>query len=123
MTFVALTLSHRVLPSASASSADSAGSVDSADSGQRTRSAHAPASSTITDLAALPPGRSAVVIGYETNGRADSLRRLIDLGFGVGETVEVVRRAPLGDPVVYRVCGYEAALRRTEARLIMVRES
>ena len=31
-----------------------------------------------------------------------------------------MRRAPLGDPVVYRVTDYELCLRRHEARIIQV---
>ena len=45
-------------------------------------------------------------------------RRLHDLGFTPGRTVEVVRVAPLGDPIIVRVAGYELALRRAEARRI-----
>ncbi len=76
----------------------------------------------VSDLVGLSPGRAAVVCGYADHGSPATLRRLLDLGFGVGETVEAVRRAPVGDPVVYRIAGYEAALRRTEASLVLVRE-
>ncbi len=80
-----------------------------------------PAAVQPTSLAGLRPGHTAIVTGYAADGPAATLRRLVDLGFGVGETVDAVRRAPLGDPVVYRVAGYEVALRRTESRLITVR--
>ena len=33
---------------------------------------------------------------------------------------QMLRRAPLADPVVFRIVGYEVALRRTEARCILV---
>lgn len=72
-------------------------------------------------LASLAPGSTGIVTGYASDGPPATVRRLIDLGLGVGETIEAVRRAPLGDPTVYRVAGYEAALRRSEARLITVR--
>ncbi|MFT9599092.1 FeoA family protein [Mesobacillus sp.] len=42
-------------------------------------------------------------------------RRLLDLGFVPGAIVEVVRRSPLGDPVVYRVSGASVALRKEES--------
>lgn len=48
-------------------------------------------------------------------------RRLVDLGFWPGSLVTVVRRAPLGDPTVYRLCGYRLALRRGEALRVVVR--
>ena len=37
-----------------------------------------------------------------------------------GRTVTPLRRAPLGDPVVYRVADYELCLRRQEARMVQV---
>ncbi|WP_342566355.1 FeoA family protein [Paenibacillus sp. FSL R7-0345] len=45
-------------------------------------------------------------------------RRLLDLGFVVGNTVEVLRRSPLGDPVAFRVSNTTIALRREESSLI-----
>ncbi|MBY9081159.1 ferrous iron transport protein A [Paenibacillus sp. HN-1] len=45
-------------------------------------------------------------------------RRLLDLGFVPGNTVEVLRRSPLGDPTAYRVSNTTIALRREEGSLI-----
>ncbi|WP_150265504.1 FeoA family protein [Paenibacillus tepidiphilus] len=45
-------------------------------------------------------------------------RRLLDLGFVVGNAVEVLRRSPLGDPVAFRVSNTTIALRREESSLI-----
>lgn len=45
-------------------------------------------------------------------------RRLLDLGFVAGNTVEVLRRSPLGDPTAYRVSNTTIALRREESDLI-----
>ena len=42
------------------------------------------------------------------------------MGFIPGRVVTPLRRAPLGDPVVYRVTDYELCLRRHEARIIQV---
>lgn len=72
----------------------------------------------IRPLAELPPGARAVVVAVvdAIPGRTTATaRRLGDLGFTPGSVVEVVRRAPLRDPVVYRVKDYEVCLRRTEA--------
>ena len=68
----------------------------------------------------IQPGASATVIGVECLEEPTIARRLFDLGFTPGATVEVVRRAPLADPLVLRVAGYELALRRAQARLIGV---
>ncbi|AIQ45344.1 iron transporter FeoA [Paenibacillus sp. FSL R7-0273] len=45
-------------------------------------------------------------------------RRLLDLGFVVGNAVEVLRRSPLGDPIAFRVSNTTIALRREESSLI-----
>jgi len=46
--------------------------------------------------------------------------RLAALGFLAGTTIEVGRRAPLGDPTLYRVRGTQLALRRETAALVEV---
>lgn len=70
-------------------------------------------------LCDLVRGGSAVVVGVASSDPA-AAQRLIDLGFVPGTPVEMVRRAPLRDPVVYRVAGYEIALRRAQAECIRV---
>lgn len=46
---------------------------------------------------------------------------LAHLGFLPGASVEVLRRAPAGDPTVYRIDGVEVALRNETARSIFLR--
>lgn len=70
-------------------------------------------------LAALDPGAHARVVGL-IDGEPALTRRLCDLGFVPGTEVEVVRRAPLGDPVIYRLRGFEICLRRAQADAIRV---
>ncbi|WP_019241279.1 MULTISPECIES: FeoA family protein [Bacillus] len=45
-------------------------------------------------------------------------RRLLDLGFVPGFTVEMLSKSPLGDPVAYRVSGTTIALRKEESKSI-----
>ncbi|MGX6443297.1 FeoA family protein [Neobacillus sp. K501] len=45
-------------------------------------------------------------------------RRLLDLGFVVGATVEVIRKSPLGDPIAFRVSQTTIALRKEESSQI-----
>jgi ferrous iron transport protein A len=52
--------------------------------------------------------------------RGSFRKRLLAMGFVPGAGVEVLRAAPLGDPVEYRVKGYCISLRREEAKLISV---
>ncbi len=48
-------------------------------------------------------------------------QRLLDLGFVPETRIRVVRRAPLGDPVLYDLRGTRLCLRRSEAAIIRVR--
>ncbi|QOV33498.1 ferrous iron transport protein A [Streptomyces ferrugineus] len=74
-------------------------------------------------LADLAPGARATVAAVVADGSPSVARRLNDLGFTVGAVVEVVRRAPLRDPVVYRVKDYEVCLRRAQAAYVQVVEA
>jgi len=47
-------------------------------------------------------------------------RRLADLGLRPGIEIACLRRAPLGDPSVYALCGYQLCLRRTESARVRV---
>lgn len=71
-----------------------------------------------TTLASLDESQYARVetIQGETNTR----RRLLEMGLCPGVTVQLVRRAPLGDPCEFRVRGYLLSLRREQARLVTV---
>ncbi len=52
----------------------------------------------------------------------DDARRLMELGFLPGITIQAARRSPFGDPRIFRVDGSEVALRReTAARLFLRR--
>lgn len=53
-------------------------------------------------------------------GDADLRRRLLEMGFCNGASVEVVRRAPLGDPIEFRLRGYFLSLRDEQARHVQI---
>jgi Fe2+ transport system protein FeoA/Mn-dependent DtxR family transcriptional regulator len=56
----------------------------------------------------------------EVQGGGKHQRRMLDMGFVPGAVVDVIRRAPLGDPIEYRVKGTAVALRRVDADSILV---
>jgi ferrous iron transport protein A len=64
-----------------------------------------------------PPARCRVV---SVLSRGPLRKRLLAMGFVPGTGIEVLRAAPLGDPVEYRVKGYCLSLRREEAKLVSV---
>jgi ferrous iron transport protein A len=53
-------------------------------------------------------------------GDPDIRRRLLEMGFCNGAAVEVIRRAPLGDPIEFRLRGYYLSLRDEQARHVQI---
>ncbi len=70
-------------------------------------------------LSTLAAGRTATVA--EIKVASPSRSRLMEMGLLVGTPVELVRFAPLGDPVEIKVRGYNLTLRKNEAEQIFVR--
>lgn len=69
-------------------------------------------------LSELKPGENAVIV--KTHGHGAFRKRIMEMGFVAGHTVQVVLDAPLHDPVKYNLMGYEVSLRRSEADLVEV---
>ena len=70
-------------------------------------------------LTAVALGTVATVM--EINVSSAQKPRLMEMGLLVGTTVELVRFAPLGDPVEIKVRGYNLTLRKSEAEQILVK--
>ncbi len=71
-------------------------------------------------LPELAVGSSAVIQGIADTAPEQVALRLRHLGFRAGNAVQVVRVAPLGDPHIYRILGFEMCLRQHEARHIQI---
>jgi len=65
-----------------------------------------------------PEGGSARIL--RLSGDPGVRERLAELGLTPGQTVRLLRRAPLGDPLEVLVRGYRLALRRDEAEAVEV---
>jgi ferrous iron transport protein A len=72
----------------------------------------------VKKLSDLSPGDRGRVT--KMGGEPEALRRLMEMGLMRGTAVEVVRRAPLGDPLEVKVRGFMLTLRRSEAEHIEV---
>jgi Fe2+ transport system protein FeoA len=72
----------------------------------------------MASLADLAVGGRGVV--ESVGGSPGLLQRLQEMGLTPGTEVEVVRFAPLGDPMEIRLRGYLLSLRREDARRIAV---
>ena len=65
------------------------------------------------------PGRDVKVV--HLHGRGLSRRRLLAVGMVPGAIVRVLRKAPLADPVEYRVRGTDFSIRGRDAHMVEVR--
>ena len=69
-------------------------------------------------LASLKAGQRARINGFVQEDAFS--QRLMQLGILAGETVEVLRRAPAGDPMEIKILGYSLSLRKAEADLVLI---
>jgi ferrous iron transport protein A len=70
-------------------------------------------------LSELRRGDKAIIDSFTDT---DASLTLLEMGCIPGEKIEVMRIAPLGDPIAIFVAGYLLSMRKDEAALIIVRE-
>jgi len=66
----------------------------------------------------LQPGDRATIRSIQ--GTTVEEAHLMEMGLLPGTAVELIKRAPLGDPIELRVRRYHLSIRRSEAHAIMV---
>lgn len=66
----------------------------------------------------LEIGQRARVI--QVKGLGSSRKRLLDMGMVPGTVLSVIKKAPLGDPIDFKLKGYNLSLRKKEAEMIIV---
>ncbi len=71
-------------------------------------------------LGELRPGEKAKVVSIGTTGAMR--QRILDMGVTPNVQVQLIKIAPLGDPVEITVRGYQLSLRKSEAALIQVQK-
>ena len=69
-------------------------------------------------LASLKAGQTGTVSGFTQDDLIT--QRLMQLGVIEGETIDVVCRAPAGDPIEIKILGYSLSLRSAEAERVLV---
>jgi ferrous iron transport protein A len=77
-------------------------------------------------MSAAPQPLTSVAVGTtvtvtEIKLPPESRPRLMEMGLLIGTPVELVRFAPMGDPVEIKVRGYNLTLRKHEAEQILVK--
>ncbi len=70
-------------------------------------------------LSSVALGTTAIVTEIKLS--PENRPRLMEMGLLVGSAVQLVRFAPLGDPVEIKVRGYNLTLRKHEADQILVK--
>jgi ferrous iron transport protein A len=75
----------------------------------------------VQTLTSLEVGQAATV--SEIKLPPERRGRILEMGLLVGTKVELVRFAPLGDPVEIKVRGYNLSLRKQDAEMILVRKN
>ena len=69
-------------------------------------------------LSDVKVGGKAVIV--KVAGHGGFRKRIVEMGFIKGKLVEVINKAPLGDPIEYKIMGYNVSLRLNEAQHIEV---
>lgn len=70
-------------------------------------------------LSELKAGDSAVIESFSENEISE---KLMEMGCLPGEAVKLERIAPLGDPLIISISGYELSLRKAEAATVLVKK-
>jgi len=71
-------------------------------------------------LSDLKMGEKGIIA--KVKGRGAFRKRILEMGFVPGKEVEVIKKAPLRDPIEYSILGYNVSLRNSEAQLIEMAE-
>jgi ferrous iron transport protein A len=75
-------------------------------------------SSAIKLLSELKRGQKAIIDSFTDY---EASLKLLEMGCIPGEEIEVIRMAPLGDPIAILVAGYQLSLRKDEAAVMKVK--
>ena len=69
-------------------------------------------------LSELKPGQKATINTIQQNGPIK--RRLLEMGLVRGSKIQIICRAPLGDPLEIEIRDYKLTIRKKEADIILV---
>jgi len=71
-------------------------------------------------LSEIKPGQKGKV--HSIQGNKALMKRLFALGCTPGTEVKVVKMAPLGDPMIINFRGFNLAIRKNDAKNILLKE-
>ncbi len=70
----------------------------------------------------LRDGKAGMTLKIEQIGDSALKERMMTMGLIPGTKVQVLRSAPLGDPIAIRIRSYNLALRRADAEQVQVQQ-
>ena len=70
-------------------------------------------------LNTLHPGDSGIIESVQSPSLSVR-QRLLEMGMTKGTKVEIIRYAPMGDPIEISIRGYRLSLRREEAEAVLL---
>ncbi len=73
---------------------------------------------TMLSLEKLNPGDNAIINEIKSNGVDHGV--LMEMGLISGTSVQLIKFAPLGDPLEIKVRGYHLSIRKSDAKSILV---
>ena len=73
----------------------------------------------LVSLSSMSLGQKARIVAFSFD--TEEGERILEMGFTPGEQLEIVRYAPLGDPIEIKIRGYFLSLRKQEADHIKVK--
>ncbi|MDA0196384.1 MAG: metal-dependent transcriptional regulator [Bacteroidetes bacterium] len=76
----------------------------------------------VVRLSSLDPGEKAIILGISSECRGASRRRLLDLGFIAGSSIETEFASPSKEPKAYSIRNTIIALRGDQADLILIKK-
>ena len=65
-------------------------------------------------------GDEVTIVKYNDGGSTDLKRHLLGMGFVRGSKIKIQKVAPLGDPIAFKIKGYDVCLLKEEAKNISV---
>ena len=74
------------------------------------------------NLGQLSVGEKAIITGF-VDGQKEYRAKLLAMGLTKGIEVELIRVAPLGDPLEINIRGFSLSLRKAEASAVLVEKN
>ncbi len=73
----------------------------------------------VKKLSDFSVGETVVIVGYDQSNQSLHRKKLLSMGLTRRTTLQIIRVAPLGDPIEIKLRGFSLTLRKNEADTIL----